>query len=61
MRAGVLVGVPPDVERMRAEQPDLARSWRAAVREVLGGLLDEGGRVVGFTRAGQYVVERNRR
>ncbi len=57
--ARVLVGVPLDVERMRAERPDLARSWRAAVREVLGGLLEGGGRVVGFTRAGQYVVERS--
>ena len=57
--ARVLVGIPPDVERMRAEQPDLARSWRSAVREVLGGLLADGGRVTGFTRAGQYVVERS--
>ena len=56
----LLVGIPPDVERMRAEQPDLARSWRAAVREVLGGLMADGGRVVCFTRDGQYVVERSR-
>jgi predicted GNAT superfamily acetyltransferase len=55
----VLVAVPPDVERMRTERPDLARSWRAAVRDVLGGLLADGGRVAGFTRSGQYLVERS--
>ncbi len=55
----VLVGVPADVDRMRADQPELARSWRAAVRDVLGGLLADGGRVVGFTGAGHYVVERS--
>jgi predicted GNAT superfamily acetyltransferase len=59
--ARVLVSVPPDVERMRAEQPDLARSWRAAVRATLGGLMADGGRVAGFTRAGQYLVERSTR
>lgn len=52
-----LVLVPHDVERLRVTDPAAARSWRSAVREVLGGLLDSGGRVVGFTRDGSYVVE----
>lgn len=57
--ARTLVGVPRDVEAMRAARPELARSWRAAVREVLGGLMADGARVAGFTRAGEYVVERS--
>ncbi|MGZ3145083.1 GNAT family N-acetyltransferase [Lentzea chajnantorensis] len=55
----VLVAVPPDVEALRVANPDAARQWRHAVREVLGGLLAGGARVTGFDRAGWYVVERN--
>ena len=36
-----------------------AGEWRVAVRETLGGLLGEGGRVVGFDRTRGYVVERH--
>jgi len=52
-----LVRVPRDIEQLRREQPAVARSWRAAVGDVLGGLLADGGRVTGFTRRGYYVVE----
>ncbi|MEO3800439.1 hypothetical protein [Nonomuraea sp. B1E8] len=34
----VLVGTPPDIERLRRADPAAARAWRAAMREVLGGL-----------------------
>jgi predicted GNAT superfamily acetyltransferase len=54
----VLVGVPPDIEAMRQGRPDLATRWRRALRDVLGGLVDEGARVTGFARSGYYVVER---
>jgi predicted GNAT superfamily acetyltransferase len=54
----VLVGVPPDIEKMRVTDPGQASSWRAALRDVLGGLLAEGARVRGFDRAGWYVVDR---
>jgi len=54
----VLVGVPPDIEGMRVSDPALASAWRAALRDVLGGLLAEGARVRGFDRAGWYVVDR---
>jgi len=54
----VLVGVPPDIERMRVIDPGQASAWRSALREVLGGLLAEGARVRGFDRAGWYVVDR---
>ncbi|HEY3557307.1 MAG TPA: GNAT family N-acetyltransferase [Kribbella sp.] len=53
----VLVAVPPDVEALRRTDPDAAKAWRAALREVLGGLLADGAVVTGFDRAGWYVVE----
>jgi predicted GNAT superfamily acetyltransferase len=53
----VLVAVPPDVEGLRGSDPAAAKDWRAAVREVLGGLLADGARVTGFDRAGWYVLE----
>ncbi|TDE32847.1 GNAT family N-acetyltransferase [Nonomuraea mesophila] len=56
----VLVGTPPDVERLRREDPAAARAWRAAMREVLGGLLDAGGHVVTLTNHGEYVVTGHR-
>lgn len=54
----VLVAVPRDVEALRVEDPDQARDWQAAVRDVLGGLLADGARVTGFDRVGGYVVQR---
>jgi predicted GNAT superfamily acetyltransferase len=54
----VLVGVPPDIEGMRVTDPGLASAWRAALRDVLGGLLADGARVRGFDRAGWFVVDR---
>jgi predicted GNAT superfamily acetyltransferase len=53
----VLVAVPPDAEGLRRTDPGAAKAWRAALREVLGGLLADGARVTGFDRAGWYVVE----
>ncbi|GAA1555916.1 hypothetical protein GCM10009678_43700 [Actinomadura kijaniata] len=55
----VLVEVPADVEALRREDPAAAREWRAAVREVLGGLLAGGARVVGFHGRSAYVVDRS--
>jgi predicted GNAT superfamily acetyltransferase len=54
----VLVAIPPDVESLRRTDQETARKWRYAVRSVLGGLMDSGGRVTGFVRDGWYVVER---
>jgi predicted GNAT superfamily acetyltransferase len=53
-----LIEVPPDVELMRRDDPDTAKAWRLAMREVLGGLLAEGARVTGFYNKSCYVVER---
>jgi predicted GNAT superfamily acetyltransferase len=54
----VLVAVPLDIESLRRTDPACARQWRAAVRDVLGLLLDQGAAVVGFDRAGWYVLDR---
>nr|WP_279633919.1 GNAT family N-acetyltransferase [Microbispora fusca] len=55
----VLVAVPADMETLRRRDPATAAAWRHAVREVLGGLMAEGGRVTGFAD-GCYVVVRRR-
>lgn len=52
----VLVAVPEDIEQLRRDDPALARQWRHAVRDVLGGLMAGGARVVGLAPGG-YVVE----
>jgi predicted GNAT superfamily acetyltransferase len=53
----LLVAVPPDVEALRHTDPDAAKAWRTALREVLGGLLAAGAAVTGFDRAGCYVLD----
>jgi predicted GNAT superfamily acetyltransferase len=54
----VLVRVPSDIETMRRHDRAAARSWRRALRQVLGGLMADGGQVTGFDRSGWYVVQR---
>jgi predicted GNAT superfamily acetyltransferase len=51
----VAVATPPDVETLRRTDPALAHEWRIAVRDALEPRLRTG-RVVGFTRAGSYLV-----
>jgi predicted GNAT superfamily acetyltransferase len=53
----VLVAVPADIEGLRQTDPAAAKAWRAALREVLGGLLADGAQVTGFDRTGWYVLE----
>lgn len=55
----LLVGVPPDIAALRAADLDLARRWRAAVREAVTALVADGARVTGFDRAGWYVMRRD--
>lgn len=55
----VLVAVPEDIERLRGADAGAAKAWRHAVRDVLGGLMEEGATVTGFHRKTYYVVERN--
>src|SRR5262249_27067470 len=54
----LLVAVPENIEAMRLRDPGCAKDWRVAVRDSLGVLLTGGARVVGFDRAGWYVVQR---
>jgi predicted GNAT superfamily acetyltransferase len=52
-----LVAVPADIVAVRASDPGLARAWRDAMRDALEPVLAAGGRVVGLTAEGEYVVE----
>jgi predicted GNAT superfamily acetyltransferase len=54
----LLVAVPRDIESLRTTDAAAARKWRAAVRAVLGTLLDEGAYVTGYDRSGWYLVSR---
>ncbi|MER6948383.1 GNAT family N-acetyltransferase [Nonomuraea sp. NPDC000554] len=56
--AMVLVAVPADIEGLRRRDPATARRWRLAVREVVGGLLNDGARVTGFHHRSWYVIEK---
>ncbi|WP_271217801.1 GNAT family N-acetyltransferase [Streptosporangium carneum] len=49
---------PPDVERLREDDPGAARHWRAALGGALGGALADGYRITGFTRSGWYLLAR---
>lgn len=49
--------VPEDIVALRHSAPELARAWREAVRESLGGALERGYTISGATRSGWYVLE----
>jgi predicted GNAT superfamily acetyltransferase len=51
------IAVPPDIERLRRRDPELAADWRVVLRATLGSLLDAGGKVIGFDRELGYLVE----
>ena len=53
----VLVDTPVDIVFLRRTDPAEAMEWRRRVRKELGERIDAGATVVGFTRAGQYVLE----
>jgi predicted GNAT superfamily acetyltransferase len=52
-----LCATPADVETLRRARPDVARSWRRALRSGLGSALERGWRVTGISRDGWYVLE----
>ncbi|WP_285680393.1 GNAT family N-acetyltransferase [Actinoplanes sp. NBRC 103695] len=54
----VLVAAPRDIESLRKADPECARLWRTAVRDVLEPLFASGAAVPGFDRSGWYVVRR---
>jgi predicted GNAT superfamily acetyltransferase len=54
----ILVGVPRDIVELRKTDPQSARRWRFAVREVLEGALNDGFVISSMTRSGYYVLEK---
>jgi predicted GNAT superfamily acetyltransferase len=53
----VHVDTPDDIVGLRRTDPAAALEWRRRVRTELGGRIEAGAMVTGFTRAGQYVLE----
>ena len=54
----ILVAVPPDIEVLRAADPDCAHAWRLAVRDVVCPVMAAGWHVAGFDRSGWYIITR---
>lgn len=52
-----VVPTPEDIVTLRRTDAAEAQHWRHRMRGELGGRLGEGGRVVSFTRGGDYLVE----
>lgn len=51
-----LVPTPEDIVLLRRTDAVAVTRWRTETREALGGALERGERIVGFTRDGEYVV-----
>ena len=52
--------IPEDIFAARRTNPELARRWRLAVRQALGGALGDGYEVTGLMDRGWYVLEKIR-
>lgn len=50
--------IPDGILAIRRTDPGLARRWRLAVRDALGGAMDDGYRVTGLMEPGWYVLEK---
>jgi len=64
--AQVLVEIPPDIQTLKRQNPDLAKAWRGLTRRAFQHYLASGYRVAGFVRdptagGGHYVVRRAER
>lgn len=53
-----LLQLPPDIETIRHTDPELARSWRAALRAALAEVFKSRHRIVGFDARHAYVTRR---
>ncbi len=53
----VAVPTPEDIVVLRRTDPAAAQRWRRRLRDELGSRLAAGGRVVAFTRSGDYLVD----
>jgi predicted GNAT superfamily acetyltransferase len=54
----LLCRVPPDIVKLRAQNPEHARAWRQAQRATLGEAIHDGFRVDAVTRSGWFVLTR---
>jgi len=54
----VLIGVPPDIERVRKVDAEQSLAWRHELRAALALMTDKSWHVTGFARAGWYLLER---
>lgn len=57
--ASLRCATPDDIVALRRSDPALARRWRLALRDALGGAMQDGYRVAGFARSGWYVLSRD--
>ena len=53
----ILIPTPDDIVALRRTDLSEVERWRVQTRQALAGALGRGDRVVGFTAAGDYVVE----
>ena len=51
-----LVATPDDVVELRRTDPGAVAAWRSRTRTALSSALADGRPIVGFTRAGEYVI-----
>jgi predicted GNAT superfamily acetyltransferase len=54
----LLVGLPRDIVDLRQRDPELARRWRLALRDALGGALNNGHVTTALVQPGFYLLER---
>src|SRR5260370_39209767 len=50
--------LPEDIVALRHSDPALARDWRIALRQVLGGALERGYEIAGAARSGWLTLEK---
>ena len=53
----LLMWVPADIVKMRADSPAIARQWRMALRQSMLTALEAGYRCEGMSKAGEYVFQ----
>lgn len=51
------IATPADIVALRGRDPAAARAWRIDLRQQLVAALERGGRIVGFSPAGEYLVD----
>jgi predicted GNAT superfamily acetyltransferase len=54
------IALPPDIDALRATNPELAAHWRFAVRDAIEGAYASAARIVGFNPTEGYLVEAHR-